>query len=116
MIKLEATPVESAPLTGSGDCRETDVESGVILRPDGQNTRGKEGVSEEETEKKERLAWDSKLQYFFMVVSYAVGLGNVWRFPYLTQMHGGGKYTKELLMLTPPRDIFFVNMANIMPT
>lgn len=38
-----------------------------------------------------RAAWDSKIQYFFMVISYAVGLGNVWRFPYLTQKHGGGK-------------------------
>ncbi|KAK6185486.1 hypothetical protein SNE40_007708 [Patella caerulea] len=39
-----------------------------------------------------RAAWDSKLQYFFMVISYAVGLGNVWRFPYLTQQHGGGAF------------------------
>ncbi|XP_046545031.1 LOW QUALITY PROTEIN: sodium- and chloride-dependent transporter XTRP3-like [Haliotis rubra] len=39
-----------------------------------------------------RAAWDSKIQYFFMVISYAVGLGNVWRFPYLTQKHGGGAF------------------------
>jgi len=38
-----------------------------------------------------RAAWDSKMQYFFMVISYAVGLGNVWRFPYLTQQNGGGR-------------------------
>lgn len=41
---------------------------------------------------KPRVAWDSKLQYFFMVISYAVGLGNVWRFPYLCQRNGGGMY------------------------
>ena len=41
-------------------------------------------------EEKSRAAWDSKIQYFFMVISYAVGLGNVWRFPYLCQQHGGG--------------------------
>lgn len=40
-----------------------------------------------------RAVWDSKIQYFFMVISYAVGLGNVWRFPYLCQQHGGGKYS-----------------------
>lgn len=39
---------------------------------------------------KKRQAWDSKWQYIFMVISYAVGLGNVWRFPYLVQQHGGG--------------------------
>uniref|UniRef100_A0A0B7AQN9 Transporter n=1 Tax=Arion vulgaris TaxID=1028688 RepID=A0A0B7AQN9_9EUPU len=43
-------------------------------------------------EDKERVTWDSKLQYFSMVISYAVGLGNVWRFPYLTQTHGGGAF------------------------
>ena len=40
---------------------------------------------------KKRQAWDSKWQYIFMVISYAVGLGNVWRFPYLVQQHGGGR-------------------------
>lgn len=49
-----------------------------------------------------RLAWDSKLQYFFMVISYAVGLGNVWRFPYLTQQHGGGKWLLTVDVCSPP--------------
>lgn len=42
--------------------------------------------------RKKRQGWDSKWQYIFMVVSYAVGLGNVWRFPYLVQQNGGGKF------------------------
>lgn len=41
---------------------------------------------------KKRQGWNSKWQYIFMVISYAVGLGNVWRFPYLVQRHGGGNY------------------------
>lgn len=42
---------------------------------------------------KERQTFESKWQYIFMVISYAVGLGNVWRFPYLVQQNGGGKLT-----------------------
>uniref|UniRef100_A0A8C3MND5 Uncharacterized protein n=1 Tax=Geospiza parvula TaxID=87175 RepID=A0A8C3MND5_GEOPR len=40
---------------------------------------------------KSRPLWDNPLQFVFACISYAVGLGNVWRFPYLCQMYGGGE-------------------------
>ncbi|KAI1242921.1 Sodium- and chloride-dependent transporter XTRP3, partial [Lamprotornis superbus] len=48
---------------------------------------------------KSRPLWDNPLQFVFACISYAVGLGNVWRFPYLCQMYGGGGFLIPYLIM-----------------
>ena len=42
-------------------------------------------------DKKTRMAWDNQVQFLLACIAYAVGLGNIWRFPYLAQTYGGGE-------------------------
>ena len=49
-----------------------------------------------ETEEKqvvtvERPKWGHKAEFMLICIGYAVGLGNVWRFPWLAQQNGGGE-------------------------
>ncbi|XP_077605565.1 sodium-dependent neutral amino acid transporter B(0)AT1 [Crocuta crocuta] len=46
-----------------------------------------------------RPQWDNKAQYMLTCVGFCVGLGNVWRFPYLCQSHGGGAFMIPFLIL-----------------
>lgn len=39
----------------------------------------------------EREQWANKLEFFLAVAGHIIGLGNVWRFPYLCYKNGGGE-------------------------
>ncbi|KAG8036029.1 hypothetical protein G9C98_004608 [Cotesia typhae] len=69
------------------------------------------GVSREDDE--ERGGWGNKLDFLFSCISVSVGLGNVWRFPYLCYKNGGGAFlvTYGIAMVFCGIPIFFQEVA-----
>lgn len=57
-----------------------------------------------------RPAWNSKVEYILAQVGFSVGLGNVWRFPYLCQKNGGGKKLVVLFVLPDNSNNVFLNI------
>lgn len=72
-----------------------------------------ESSPQETSEPDARAGWNSKIEYFLAQVGFSVGLGNVWRFPYLCHQNGGGAFLLLyiLLMLIVGIPLFFLELA-----
>ena len=60
-----------------------------------------------------RVTWDSPVQFLLTVLGFCVGLGNIWRFPYLCQQNGGGGRGLVVFDITLIRIMLVSEVCNV---
>ncbi|XP_078487226.1 sodium- and chloride-dependent glycine transporter 2 [Ciona intestinalis] len=89
---------------GCSKCRPDDVvpklPAGCVIHPEYDDTG-------------ERGNWTNKAEFLLSMIGYAVGLGNVWRFPYLAFENGGGAFLLPYLtmLVLAGLPIFFLEVS-----
>ncbi|XP_036355949.1 sodium- and chloride-dependent glycine transporter 2-like isoform X2 [Octopus sinensis] len=76
-------------------------------------TNVEEAKIPKDTDAMSRGSWDSKIEFILACIGYSVGLGNVWRFPYLVFKNGGGAFLIPywIMQLVVGMPLFFLELS-----
>nr|XP_027223828.1 sodium- and chloride-dependent GABA transporter ine-like [Penaeus vannamei] len=87
----ERSEVSSTTTATSRPDEKTSSEEQETLLEQKRNSQEDEQPGTKE-DAQARLNWANKLQFVLACIGYSVGLGNLWRFPYLCYKSGGGAF------------------------
>ncbi|XP_076436209.1 sodium-dependent dopamine transporter-like [Babylonia areolata] len=81
-----------------GDTPPPGMNSLHLPQHPGAGEKEEEEGEEEEEEEARRMQWSSKREYILSTVGFCVGIGNLFRFPYVCNRNGGGAFLIPFLV------------------
>ena len=81
-------------------CQDPPEEIKVFIASDGNDFKSNEFDIYNDDERDGREKWTRGSDFILSLIGYAVGVSNLWRFPYLCLRNGGGMYIKSLYYLS----------------
>lgn len=91
---------------------KADVRNGYDL-PNGKPPPAGDEKQVEKAKSPERGQWANKTEFILSCIGLSVGIGNIWRFPYLAYQNGGGAFLLPyiILMVLVGKPMYFMEVA-----
>ncbi|XP_026750237.2 sodium-dependent nutrient amino acid transporter 1-like [Galleria mellonella] len=91
----EASPIPESPKPQQTTQLESSSSNRKISLQSTSNTKKENNADDQQ----DRMMWDNQVEFLMSCIATSVGLGNVWRFPFVAYQNGGGAFLIPYLIV-----------------